>query len=70
MWFSQQPRNETKPVFITYQCQEILDRKLSRILKRFNKKLSVSRPFIHKRRASGSGQTLVVTQRPAHQFIH
>jgi two-component system sensor histidine kinase CpxA len=50
MWFSQQPRNETKRVFITYQGQEILDRKLPRILKRFNKKLSVSRPFIHKRR--------------------
>lgn len=49
-WFATQPKNETHRVFIIYQGKEILDRKLPRILKRFNKNLSANKPFIHKRR--------------------
>lgn len=81
-WFAQQPDKDTRRIFITYQNKEILNRKLPRALKWINKKLSVNKPFIHKRRRghiavgrrlllpNGEHTNLLVHARDFHPALH
>lgn len=82
LWFAQQHPKETRRIFITYQGKEILTRKLPKILKHINKRLSANKPFIHKRRRghiavgrrlllpNGQHTNLLIHARDNHPPIH
>jgi len=81
-WFALQPKSDTRRIFITHQNKEILNRELPKSLKRINKKLSVNKPFIHKRRRghiavgrrlllpNGEHTNLLVRARDIHPPMH
>ncbi len=45
-WFKQQDKHDKKRIFVMFQGQEILQRRLPRPLKHIKKRLSTSQPFI------------------------
>jgi two-component system sensor histidine kinase CpxA len=49
-WYQQQDKRHTRRIFVVYQEQEILGRRLPKPLKRIAETLSGSKPFIHNRR--------------------
>jgi two-component system sensor histidine kinase CpxA len=49
-WYSKQDKKITKKIFVQYQNQELLNRKLPKALTKISKNLSRTKPFIHTRR--------------------